>query len=254
MHGQESVETHDAFDSRGHRNGKAEQHCGHSRKHRRHAFDIGVGRQQRCEEDQRQQDEVPRTGTLRPVGDKPENSGHGDVRVWERRVSPEADTDEEEPCRAQRHGGHGQRPRPECGGRDRRSGAPHQDRLGFVARQVIHLPDERDGSAERRRRDHPDGLGDGAVICKLQHRAADISRENDAEQRADPAQARDRFPVRRHEDQDCRPEQQRGHHGKDRPEAQRPAVMRLDIRDDRIRRPAVDEAQSHPSGGIRSHA
>ena len=132
----------------------------------------------------------------------------------------------------------------------RRAGAPGQHGLRLVAGQMVHLADQRDRAAERRRRDQPDGLGDCGMVAELQHRAADIARENDREQRADPREARDRLPVGRDEDQDRRPEQQCRHDGQDRSEAQRPAVMRLDIEDDRFRGLAVDQAGRHPSGRI----
>ena len=55
---------------------------------------------------------------------------------------------------------------------------------------MVHLADQRDRAAERRRRDQPDALGDCGVVVELQRRAADIARENDGEERADPRRVR----------------------------------------------------------------
>ena len=70
-------------------------------------------------------------------------------------------------------------------GGNRRAGAPGDDGRGLVAREMVHLADRRDRSAEGRRRDHQ-RLADRRMVAHLQHRAADIARENDGKQRADP--------------------------------------------------------------------
>ena len=93
-------------------------------------------------------------------------------------------------------------------GRSRKggAGAPGEDRLGLVAGEVVHLADQRDRCAERRRGDQPQGLADRRMVVELQRRAADVAGRNDREQCADPGQAGNGFPVGCDENQDRRAE------------------------------------------------
>ena len=158
---------------------------------------------------------------------------------------------EDHPGVGDAHGRDGERVRAQCHRRERGAGTPDQQRGSLVAGQMIHLADQRHRSAKGGGGDDPQSLSDGRVIARLRHRAADIAGKDDRKQDDHPDKPRYRLPIGGHEDQDGGSEQQRRHHRQDRTEAQRRALIGLDVTRENLSGRGIDETCLDPSRYVR---
>ena len=93
--------------------------------------------------------------TARPERDGEQNDRHGNEEMRQPGVPVVTEPLEEQPCIGDAYRGHGERAGAQDNRRERRAGAPRQQRRSLVARQMVHLTDQRDRPAKGRGGDDP---------------------------------------------------------------------------------------------------
>ena len=249
-----AVQPGDLLDEVGpqHRSGKQRRRAGGQQRGDGDDVVAALRGKQRDIEDDGQQDQMTRRLAVGPIGHQPQQRRQHDEQMRGRAGGPVVQPAQHQPGAGQRNGCDGERIGSQRQRGNSGADAPGDERGGFVAAHMVHLADQGHRGAERRRCDQIESLADRRVIAGLQHRAADIAAKNGRKQRRDPEKARKCFPVGGDQHQDRRPEQQRGHHRQHRAEAQRLALVLLDVAHQLLRQLRAQSGPVRPSAQCRA--